>query len=232
MSIAFSTFILYLSFVISMNLSLFSLRQFSSFMSFIISMLKVSETAVGWLLMDPLAMRSRNSWNSSTGTRFKPFGSSALSQRFSKSPSMIVNISKKHLRFKNWSHSILTFSLLVSIPSAEISLLLTSLNLSARDMVNSKKTLSGIDGPSLSIPIFFFPPPSAPSSGSSSGFPYSKVSPLFLFLALSFSFFASSFSIVIKLQNSASSWKTCYQVMWYLATHCLISSWVRELSSS
>ena len=211
----------------SIKLLFFSLMQFSYSISFIISYENVSDTAVGWLLIDPLAIRSKNSLNSSTGTRLNPFGSSALSHRFSKSSPFIVNNSKKHLRFKYWSHSTLTFSLVVSIPRAEISLLLTSLNLSANEIVKSKKILSGMDGPSLSIPIFFLPP--ASSSFSSSLFPYSKVSFL-LFFYLSRALFYSSCSIVIRLQNSASSWKTCCQVMWYFASYYLISSCVNELS--
>ena len=161
--------------------------------------------------MDPLAIRSKNSLNSSTGTRLNPFGSSALSHRLYKSSPLMVKSSKKHLRFKNWSHSIRTFSFDVSIPKAEINLLFTSLNLSANEIVKSKKTLRGIEGPSDSIPIFFLPPPSV-SSVSSSLPPYSKTS-LLLFLFFSSTFFCSSYSIVIRLQNSASNWKTCYHVI-------------------
>ena len=153
-------------------------------------------------------MRSKNSLNSSTGTRLNPFGSRARSQRFLKSSPVMVKISRKHLRFKNWSHSILTFSFEVSIPSADINRLFTSLNLSASEIVKSKKTLREIEGPSHSRPVLALPSP--PSSVSLA--PYSKVS-FFLFLLLSAAFFYSSCSIVIKLQNSASSWKTCYHVM-------------------
>lgn len=98
--------------------------------------------------------------NYAIGTNDSPRGSSAFIQIDYNSVSDKVNSSKKHLRYRNWSHSMRTLSLVVSIPNAWISLLITSLNLSASDVVNSMKIFRETEGPSEPCPFYVDEPPS------------------------------------------------------------------------
>lgn len=153
---------------------------------------KTRDTGVGESLMDPLASLSIKLLKSVSGTMRRPRGSSAFIHIVYNSPSESVKSSIKHLRLKNWSHSIFTLSFDVSILNAWIKRLFTSINLSASEVVFSMNTLSVIEGPLTCTAAFYFSSPPSPSCPSS-------LLPSFYSLSL------SSSCIVMRDQNSASS---------------------------
>lgn len=147
--------------------------------------------------MDPRASLSMKLLKSDSGTMSSPLGSSAFIHIFSNSSVESVKSSRKHFRLRNWSHSMFTLSLVVSMLNAWISLLLTSTNLSANDVVFSINTLSVMDGPSTCTAALCLS--SAPSACPAASVPSSAGAPSIV------SFFLSSSWMVMRDQNSASS---------------------------
>lgn len=152
-----------------------------------------------------------------------PLLSIALSQMSWHSYSEQTNSSKNRLRQRNCSQFRRTFSFVMSIPNAPISLSCTDLNLSESELVYFKNTQSGIEGPSMNVFLF-----------SSIGielvelcFPSTNSFTLSLSLPAYFSlyFSISCISTCYRASNSASSWKISSPESPYCLLHLSMSSW-------